>query len=379
MKLLKKALVLVTILALVLSMSAISAFAATAPTVTIDGTQIKIDSSLLGEPFIDSANRTQVHIRAISQNLGYDITWDQATQTATIDGTVKIKVGSNTIETPYGPIAMDTSAVNLDGKIYVPFRFVANALGYDVTDANDNGKITANIVTKTELTISAAASLTDALTEVQNLYKAEKPNATVSISFGGSGALQQQIEQGAPADVFFSAATSNMKALQDKSLMDDSTVKNLLKNTLVLVIPSDSKSAIRMFEEVKSSADVKKIALGDAATVPAGKYAQQVFKFYNELDEVLAKTVTAKDVREVLTWVETGNVDAGVVYSTDAYTTDKVKIVATAAKGTHDPIVYPAGVVKATKHPVAAKDFVNFLSSEAATKVFEKYGFSLAD
>ncbi|HWQ79400.1 MAG TPA: molybdate ABC transporter substrate-binding protein [Anaerovoracaceae bacterium] len=379
MKLFKKALVLMTVLALIFSMSAISTSAATPPTVSIDGSPIKIDSSLLGDPYIDSANRTQVHIRAISQSLGADIAWDQATQTATIDGTIKIKVGATAIETPYGPIAMDTSAVNLNGKIYVPAKYVAYALGYDIEGINDGGKITANIITKTDLTISAAASLTDALKEIQTLYKAEKPNATLAINFGGSGALQQQIEQGAPADVFFSAATSNMNALKDKGLMDDSTIKNLLKNTLVLVIPSDSKSTIRMFEEVKASTDVKKIALGDAATVPAGKYAQQVFKFYNELDEVLAKAVTAKDVREVLTWVETGNVDAGVVYSTDAYTSDKVKIVATAANGTHDPIVYPAGVVKATKHPAAARDFVNFLSSETAAKVFEKYGFSLAD
>jgi molybdate transport system substrate-binding protein len=256
---------------------------------------------------------------------------------------------------------------------------VAAALGYDIEPTNDNGKITANIVTKTDLIVSAAASLKDALTEIQTLYKAEKPNAELAITFGGSGALQQQIEQGAPADVFFSAATSNMNALKDKDLLDNASVKELLKNTLVLVLPSDSKSEVRMFEEVGKSGDIKKIALGEPGTVPAGKYAEQVFTFYNEADAVKAKTVYAKDVREVLTWVESGNVDAGAVYSTDAYTTDKVRIVATAANGTHDPIVYPAAVIKATKHPVAAQDFLNFLSSETATKVFEKYGFSLAE
>lgn len=381
MKLLKKALVLITVLALIFSMSAISASAATTPVISIDGSPITIAPEF-GTPYIDSANRTQAPIRAFSTSLGVadeDVVWDQATQTATIDGHIKIKVGSNTIQTAYGPIAMDTAAVNNSGRIYVPARYVANALGYEIEGINESGKITANVITKVDLIVSAAASLKDALTEIQTLYKAEKPNAAVAITFGGSGALQQQIEQGAPADVFFSAATSNMNTLKTAGLMVDSTIKNLLKNTLVLVLPSDSKSAVRMFEEVKASADIKKIALGEPTTVPAGKYAEQVFTFYNALDAVKAKTVYAKDVREVLTWVESGNVDAGVVYSTDAYTSDKVKIVATAANGTHDPIVYPAGVVKASKSPVAAKDFVNFLSSAEATAVFEKYGFSLAD
>lgn len=375
----KKVLMLITILALIFGMSAVSASAAPPPNVTIDGSPIKIDSSLLGEPYIDSANRTQVHIRAVSQNLGYDIVWDQATQTATIDGNIKVKVGSNTIETPYGSIAMDTTAVNLDGKIYVPVRYVANALGYEITDSNVNGQITANIVTKADLIVSAAASLKDALTEVQTLYKSEKPNATLAISFAGSGTLQQQIEQGAPVDLFFSAAKSNMNALKDKGLLIDSTITNLLENKLVLVLPSDSSSTVRMFEEVKSSSDIKKLALGEPTTVPAGKYAEQVFTFYNALDAVKAKTVYAKDVREVLTWVESGNADAGVVYSTDAKISDKVKVVATAAVGTHDQIVYPVAVVKASKLPVAAKDFLNFLTTDAAAEVFEKYGFSVIE
>ena len=378
MKSLKKALVLITILALALSMSAISAFAATTPVVSVDGTAITIDPAY-GTPFIDSANRTQVPIRAFSTSLGVadeNIIWDQATQTATIDGTIKIAVGSSVINTAYGTITMDTQAVNQDGRIYVPARYVANALGYDIEGTNNNGVVTANVITKVDLTISAAASLKDALDEVNTLYKAEKPNANVAISYGGSGALQQQIEQGAPVDVFFSAATSNMTALKDKDLLDNSTVKNLLQNTLVLVVPSDSTSKIASFEGVTDSA-IKKIALGEPTTVPAGKYARQVFTYYNILDQVEAKAVNGKDVREVLTWVETGNVDAGVVYSTDAKTSDKVKVIATATDGSHDPIVYPAAVIKATKHSVAAKDFVNFLTTDAAKAVFVKYGFSV--
>jgi molybdate transport system substrate-binding protein len=164
--------------------------------------------------------------------------------------------------------------------------------------------------------------------------------------------------------------------LKDKNLLDNDTVKNLLQNKLVLVVPNDSKLKIDSFEGVTDSA-IKNIALGEPTTVPAGKYAEQVFTYYKALDAVKAKTVYAKDVREVLTWVESGNVDAGVVYSTDAKTSTKVKVVATAAEGTHDQIVYPAAVIKSTTHSAASKDFLNFLTTDAAKAVFVKYGFSV--
>lgn len=375
MKRFKKVLLLTAIAALVFGMSAVSASALSTPVISIDGNPVKIESSL-GTPFIDSANRTQVPIRALSESLGADVAWDQATQTATIDGNIKITVGSTTIKTAYGTITMDTKAVNQSGRIYVPARFVANALGYDIEGTNDKGQVTANVITKVDLTVSAAASLKDALGEIQTLYKAEKPNAALAISYGGSGTLQQQIEQGAPVDLFISAASSNMNALKEKDLLDNGTIKNLLQNKLVLVVPSDSKTKISSLEEVKNS-EIKKIALGEPKTVPAGKYAEQVFTYYNMLDAVKAKTVYAKDVREVLTWVESGNVDAGVVYSTDAKTSAKVKVVASATDGSHDPIVYPAAVIKATKHSVAAGDFLNFLTTDAAKAVFVKYGFSV--
>jgi len=375
MKLFKKVLLLSTMAAVIFGMSAVSSSALTKPVIAIDGSPITI-ASTYGTPYVDSSNRTQVPIRVVAENLGADVSWDGTSQTATIDGNIKIKVGSSTINTAYGTITMDTKAVNKDGRIYVPIRFVANALGYDIEATSNNGAITANVVTKVDLTMSAAASLKDALGEVQALYKAEKPNANLTINFGGSGTLQQQIEQGAPVDLFFSAAKSNMTALKDKDLLDNDTIKNLLQNKLVLVVPSDSKANISSFADVTSSA-IGKIALGEPTTVPAGKYAQQVFTYYNILDAVTAKTVFAKDVREVLTWVESGNVDAGVVYSTDAKTSSKVTVVATAADGSHDPILYPAAVIKSTKHSVASKDFLNFLTTDKAKAVFVKYGFSV--
>ncbi len=228
--------------------------------------------------------------------------------------------------------------------------------------------------TRNDLTISAATSLKYAMDEIKTLYIIEEPKTNLIINYSGSGALQQQIEQGADVDLFFSAAVSNMDALKDRGLIIDSTARNLLVNQLVLVVPLDSSLAISSFADVTSSS-VKRIALGEALTVPAGNYAEQVFAYLNILDQVKTKAVYGSDVRQVLNWVETGNVDAGVVYLTDAEASDKIKIVAIAPEGSHKAIVYPAALVKTTKNSAAAKDFMNFLTLDKAVAVFDRYGF----
>ena len=372
MKSFKKFLTLLTAVAVLLGTVTISVSASDKVTVAIDGKAIAI-SSAYGTPYIDSANRTMVPLRVISENLNREVKWDGAAKTVTIGGTIEVKIGSTTVKTPYGNMNMDTSAVIKGDRTYVPFRYVGEALGYDVEWKNSAK--TANIITKSDLTISAAASLKNALEEIKGMYLKEKPNAKVAITYGGSGALQQQIEQGAPVDVFLSAATSNMSTLKNKGLLEDTTIKNILKNKVVLIAPVTSKLEIKAFSEAAGSG-VKKIALGEPATVPAGKYAQQVFTYYKNLDAVKAKAVYAKDVTEVLTWVASGNADLGVVYSTDAKSSTKVKILATAPEASHDPVVYPGAVVKATDQPVASKDFLNYLTSKKAELVFEKYGFS---
>ena len=375
MKLSKKLLVLTAIVAVLFGMTVMPASAAAKPSVTVDGTAMSIAASY-GAPFIDSASRIQVPIRAISEKLGATVAWDAATSTATINGNIKIKVGAKSITTAYGTVAMDTNAVVKDGRIYVPLRYIGNALGYQVTFSTKNGVITADVVTKADLTISAAASLKDAMTDVKALYLAEKPNTTLTVNLGASGTLEKQIEEGAPVDLFFSASTANMTTLKDAKLMEDSSIRNLLKNTIVLVVPTDSKSTITSFADVTDSS-IKKIALGEPTTVPAGQYAEQVFTYLGILDKVKAKAVYGTDVKQVLSWVESGDADAGVVYSTDAKASTKVKVIATAAEESHKAIVYPAGVVKSTKNSVASNDFLNFLSSDAAKAVFEKYGFSV--
>lgn len=377
MKLFKKLLVLSTMLALLLGMSINPASAANKPIVSFDGNPISI-SSAYGTPFIDSANRIQAPIRVIAEKLGAKVSWDQNTQTAIIDGTVKIKMGSNEITTAYGTITMDTTAVNKNGRIYIPVRSIANAMGYGVSATVKDGTITADITTKVNLTIAAAASLKDALTEIKDLYLQEKPKTTLTINFAGSGTLQKQIEQGADIDLFFSAATSNMDALKNKGLLIDSTVRNVLGNKLVLVVPNDSKVPVNSsFSVVVTDPSIKKIALGEPQTVPAGKYAENVFTYLNIMDKVKAKVVYAQDVKQVLNWVETGNVDAGVVYLTDAKISTKVTTIATASEASHTPIVYPAALIKSTNNYTASRDFLNFLTSAKAKAVFDKYGFEV--
>lgn len=374
MKFTKKILAMLIMLSLVVSMTAVSAFAETIPTISIDGTALAI-SSTNGTPYIDSSNRLQAPIRAVSEALGAKVAWDESTGTATINNTIKVKIGASSISTAYGTIAMDTTAVNKSGRIYVPVRFIVNALGYDVNATSSNGKLNADIITKVSLTIAAAASLKNAMTEIQALYLKEKPNSKLSFNFAASGTLQTQIEQGAAVDVFFSAASSNMNSLKSAGLLVDSTIKNLLGNDVVLIVPKDSTLSLASFKDVTDSS-VKSIGLGEPSSVPAGKYAQDVFTYYKIWDQVKAKAVFGTPVTQILTWVETGNVDCGVVYSTDAAASTKVKVIATALDESHTPIVYPAAVIKASTHTAAATDFVSFLSSSAAKAVFVKYGFS---
>ncbi|MCC5637708.1 molybdate ABC transporter substrate-binding protein [Nostoc sp. CHAB 5844] len=229
----------------------------------------------------------------------------------------------------------------------------------------------------TSLTISAAASLKDALEAIKPIYIKEKPGVNLAYNFGSSGALQQQIEQGAKVDVFISAATKQIDALEKKGLLVDGTRKDLLRNKLVLIAPQNS-TTISDLKDL-TSPQVKKIALGEPKSVPAGQYAQQVLTSLKIADQIKSKVVYAKDVRQALNFVESGNADAGLVYLSDAKSTSKVKVVTTAPENSHSPIVYPIAVLKSSKNVDAAKDFEQFLvSSNEAKNVFEKQGFTLA-
>ncbi len=233
----------------------------------------------------------------------------------------------------------------------------------------------AKTTTKYTLTISAAASTADAMADITKLYNKKYPNVTLTFNYGSSGALQKQIEQGSPVDVFISAATKQMNALKEEKLLYNDTIRTIAYNKVVLIVPKDSKLNLKKFSDLNgSSVDI--IAMGEPSSVPAGQYGQEVLTYYGILDSVKKKAVYAKDVTEVLTWVERGNADAGIVYRTDAINSTKVKIISTAPSFTHTTVEYPAAVVKDSKHPKVANTFVKFLDTEQAQEILDQYGFT---
>lgn len=225
-----------------------------------------------------------------------------------------------------------------------------------------------------EVTVLAAASLTDALDEIIAEYEKDA-NCTITPSYAGSGDLVQQIEGGAPCDIFISASKSNMDQLEDGGYINKETRKDLLTNTLTLVASIEKKDDVTM--DSLTSDKVGSIAVGEPETVPAGKYASQVFDNLKIADQVKDKIVYAKDVRAVLNYVESGDADCGFVYKTDALILDDEKgvIVEDVKAELHDPIVYPAAVMADAPQAESAADFYDFLQSDFAKEVFEKYGF----
>lgn len=208
--------------------------------------------------------------------------------------------------------------------------------------------------------ISAAASLQDALKEIEASFHKQHPHVTLTNNFGSSGALKQQIAQGAKADLFFSAAEEPFDELVQSGDIDQDYIKDAIQNELVLIVPKDGSSSIKSFQDVQHIKG--KIALGTPESVPAGTYGKEIFTKLNIWDQVKKNAVYAKDVRQVLSYVETGNVDAGVVYKTDALVSKKVKIAAEANLDMHSPVIYPVGIVKGTKHLTEAKVFFNFFN-----------------
>lgn len=228
-----------------------------------------------------------------------------------------------------------------------------------------------------ELTIAAAASLTDVSAEIAEVYKAVAPNVTLTFTYGASGALQTQIEQGAPVDIFMSAAQKQMDALEEQSLLLDGSRVNLLENKVVLIAPVDSELGLTGFDELTSD-DVKTVAMGDPASVPAGQYAEEVLTSLGIKDGVEAKANLGTDVRQVLTWVEGGEVDAGIVYATDAATTDKVSVICEAPADSVKKIIYPVAILKESQLSAPAQAFIDFLKTDECAALFEKYGFDMA-
>ena len=228
-----------------------------------------------------------------------------------------------------------------------------------------------------ELTVSAAISLKNAFEEIGKLFEAAHKGVKVDFNFGASGDLVRQIEGGAPVDVFASAAQKDMDEAEKKGLILPNSRINFAGNSVVLITPADSRIPIKTFQDLGID-KVKKIAAGNPKTVPAGRYAEEIFIYFKMLATIKNKLIYAENVRQVLDYVTRGEVDAGVVYLTDAMVKAKdIRIVATAPEESHKPVIYPAAVVKGTKKEILAKAFVSVLISEEGKKVLERYGFKL--
>ena len=226
----------------------------------------------------------------------------------------------------------------------------------------------------TELLIAAAASLEYSYEdELIPMFEKANPDITVKGTYDSSGKLQTQIEEGIEADVFMSAATKQMNALAEENLVDKDSIVNLLENKIVLITPADTELELKEFTDITKA---ETIGIGDPASVPVGQYAQESLTNLGLWEAVSAKASLGTNVTEVLNWVAEGSADVGIVYATDAATTDKVKVVAEApADSLAEPAIYPVGIVTASKNKEAAQKFVEFLQSEEAVKVFEEYGF----
>ena len=227
--------------------------------------------------------------------------------------------------------------------------------------------------------VAAAASLKNAYEdELIPMFEEQYPGVTVEGTYDSSGKLQTQIKEGMEADVFMSAATKQMKALDEEGMIASDTIVNLLENKIVLIVPTGSDSKIDSFEKI---GDAASIALGDPESVPAGQYAKEALANLNVWDSIQDKVSFGTNVTEVLNQVAAASADAGIVYATDAASkADQVTVVAEAPEGSLEKkVIYPVAVVKATAHEDAAKAFVDFLQTPEAIAVFESYGFVAAE
>lgn len=230
---------------------------------------------------------------------------------------------------------------------------------------------------KAQLTISAAASLKSSLEEVAVLFQKEYPDITLQFNFGGSGSLQQQIEQGAPVDLFFSAAMEPVDRLVKKGLVEQDKSEVLLHNRLVLIAPKRDE-IISSVQDLKKPG-VRVIAIGQPDTVPAGAYGKEVLERTELWSHVEAKAVYAKDVTQVLSYVESGNADAGFVYASDVLKSPNVRIAAEIDSAYHTPIQYPAAITTLGRHPKETEKLLDFLKSDEARSIFVKYGFVIPE
>jgi molybdate transport system substrate-binding protein len=234
--------------------------------------------------------------------------------------------------------------------------------------------VTPNTTAPGTLTVYAAASLTDAFTEIADRFEMENPGTNVTLNFGSSGDLRMQIEGGAPVDVFASADEAQMNILANESLIDNATREDFASNALVLIVPANGTLNITSVQNL-TNPEVQKIAIGNPDTVPVGNYTRTALTEVGLWNQIENKTIPAEDVRQTLTYVEKGEVDAGFVYLTDANAAEPgtVKIIENVSVST--PITYPIAIVSSSQNEGTAQNFNNMVSGSEGQAILASFGF----
>lgn len=225
-----------------------------------------------------------------------------------------------------------------------------------------------------KLLVSAAASLADALPEVITAFEEEYPNINITVNYGGSGQLSRQIQQGAPVDIFLSANQQWMDTLTEEKLIAEDTRTDVIGNHLVLIgnkQSSQSKASLQQLSDMQ----IDQIAIGNPESVPAGIYAKTALQNSGVWQSLEEQFVYAKDVRQALTYVESGNTELGFVYASDAAISKDVRIITEVDETLYPAIVYPAGVTSYSTNRHDAETFIHFLKQDKAAAIFKSYGF----
>ncbi len=227
-----------------------------------------------------------------------------------------------------------------------------------------------------EITVSAAISLRNAFEDIGLIFKERHPGVKVFFNFGASGDLARQIEAGAPVDIFASAAQKDMDDLEGKNLIAPNSRKNFARNAVALVRAIRPEIPVQSLEDLRRK-EVKKIVIGNPKTVPAGRYAEEALKHYKLWDTVKDKLVFAENVRQALDYVVRNEVDAGLVYATDAMLRSKeVRLIMKVPEESHQPVVYPIGIVKGAKGEGSSRKFIELIMSTEGQAILSRYGFS---
>lgn len=228
-----------------------------------------------------------------------------------------------------------------------------------------------------DITVSAAASLSDAFSDIAQAYQTTHPDDTVHLNFAGSGALLQQILNGAPVDVFAAADQLRMDQAAQAGLLNDDSRRNFAGNTLVAIVPSSDNASYSDLNDFVNAVHIKYLAIANPEHVPAGRYSKNALEAAGLWQDIASKNIPTQNVRQALDYVARGEVDGGFVYQTDAaLIPDKVRIVLAIALD--EPLTYPIAALKASNAPASAQAFIDFVSAEAGQTILAQYGFTPA-